>query len=152
MSSKQELDMCAKFIEPQFTNETDVKMVGPGHDDHYITTPIKPLYDIDDVCSVGLSYTEPGDETCVFALEDEDDGTALHHYGPADEFYYILEGEFTLWWGTDAANLEHSRTLVAGDCAYYPTGWKYKVKNTGDTPGKYFYVMTTPPGIKRRLP
>ena len=143
--------MCAKFIEPQFVNENDVKMVGPGHDSHYITTPIKPLYDIDGVCSVGVSYTEPGDETCVFAIEDEDDGTVLHHYGPVDEFYYILEGEFTLWWGTDADNLEHSRTLVVGDCCYYPTGWKYKVKNTGDTPGKYFYVMTTPPGIKRRL-
>ncbi len=44
--------MCAKFIEPQFINENDVKLVGPGHDDHYITTPIKPLYDIDGVCTV----------------------------------------------------------------------------------------------------
>jgi len=34
--------MCAKFVEPQFVNERDVKMVGPGHDDsHYITVPIK---------------------------------------------------------------------------------------------------------------
>ncbi len=144
--------MCAKFVEPQFVNERDVKMVGPGHDDsHYITVPIKRFYDIDDVCGVGVCHMEPGDETCVFALEEEDDGTALHQYGPADEFYYILEGEFTLWWGTDAANLEHSRLLVVGDCAYYPTGWKYKVKNTGNTPGKFFYVMTEPPGIERRM-
>ncbi len=144
--------MCAMFTEPQFVNERDVKMVGPGYDDsHYITVPIKRLYDIDDVCGVGVCHMAPGDETCVFALEEEDDGTALHQYGPADEFYYILEGEFTLWWGTDAANLDHSRTLVVGDCAYYPTGWKYKVKNTGTTPGKFFYVMTTPPGIKVRM-
>ena len=39
-------------------------------------------------------------------LEEEDDGTAPHHYGPCDEFYYILYGEFTVWWGKDAANLD----------------------------------------------
>jgi mannose-6-phosphate isomerase-like protein (cupin superfamily) len=94
---------------------------------------------------------EPGDETCVFALEEEDDGTALHQYGPCDEWYYILEGEFTVWWGRDAANLENSYVLEKGDCAYYPTGWKYKVRNTGKVPGKFFYVMTSPPGIQRRL-
>ncbi len=80
--------MCAQFTEPQFVNERDVKMVGPGHDDsHYITTPIKILHDIDDVCSVGVTHMMPGDESCVFALEEEDDGTALHQYGPADELY-----------------------------------------------------------------
>ncbi len=68
--------MCAKFTEPQFVNESDVKMVGPGYDDsHYITVPIKRLYDIDDVCGVGVCHMMPGDETCVFALEEEDDGT-----------------------------------------------------------------------------
>ncbi len=104
-SAKGKFDMCAQFTEPQFVNERDVKMVGPGHDDgHYITVPIKRLYDIDDVCSVGVCHTMPGDETCVFALEQDDDRTAPHQYGPADEFYYILDGEFTLWWGTDAAN------------------------------------------------
>ena len=98
--------MGEKFTEPQFVNENDVKMVGPGYDDNnHITVPIKRLFDIDGVCSVGVCHTKPGDETCVFAIEEEDDGTVLHHYGPADEFYYILEGEFTLWWGTDAANL-----------------------------------------------
>ena len=144
--------MMGSTAKPQVVREGDIKMVGPGHDDsHYITTPIQILQDIDDVCSVGVTHMMPGDESCVFALEEEDDGTALHQYGPADEFYYILEGEFTLWWGTNADDLDHSRTLVVGDCAYYPTGWKYKVMNTGTTPGKFFWVMTTPPGIKRRF-
>lgn len=102
--------MCAQFTDPQFVNERDVKMLGPGYDDsHYITVPIKRLYDINGVCSVGVCHTLPGDETCVFALEQDD------------------------------------------DCAYYPTGWKYKVKNSGNVPGKFFYVMTAPPGIKRRF-
>ena len=72
-----------------------------------------------------------GDETCVFALEDEDDGTAPHQYGPSDEFYYILEGEFTVWWGKDASKLDNCYKLGKGDCTYYPTGWKYKVGKHG---------------------
>ena len=144
--------MKAKNAEPQVVSEDNVAMVGPGYDDnHYITVPIKPLYEIDDVGHFGVCHMEPGDETCVFAIEEEDDGTALHQYGPCDEFYYILEGEFTVWWGTDASNLEKFYKLTKGDCAYYPTGWKYKVRNTGDSPGKFFYVMTSPPGIARRL-
>jgi len=144
--------MSKNEIKPQVVSESDVPLVGPGHDDsHYISVPIKSLFELDNVGHIGVCYMDPGDETCVFAIEEEDDGTAPHHYGPCDEFYYILEGEFTLWWGTDAAQLEHSRLLVVGDCAYYPTGWKYKVKNTGNTPGKFFWVMTEPPGIERRM-
>ena len=144
--------MSAKAAKPQVVNEKDVKMVGPGYDeDHYISVPIKPLYEIEDVGDIGVCHMEAGAETCVFALEEEDDGEALHQYGPCDEFYYILAGEFTVWWGTDAANLKDFYKLEKGDCAYYPTGWKYKVKNTGDLPGKFFYYMSSPPGIQRRF-
>jgi mannose-6-phosphate isomerase-like protein (cupin superfamily) len=139
-------------VEPQVVSENDIKMVGPGHDDnHYISVPIKPFYEIKDVGHIGISEMEPGDETCVFALEAEDDGTALHQYGPCDEFYYILEGEFTVWWGKDASKLDNFYTLKKGDCTYYPTGWKYKVGNTGDSPGKFLYYMSSPPGIQRRF-
>ena len=31
------------------------------------------------------------------------------------------------------------------------TGWKYKVKNTGDVPAKFVYFLTSPPGIVRRF-
>ena len=90
--------------KPGFVSEAEVKMVGPGYDDsHYITVPIKSFYDIEDLGHWGVCHMEPNQESCVFSLEEEDDGTALHYYGPADEFYYILEGEFTLWWGKDAA-------------------------------------------------
>ena len=144
--------MSAEVVRPQVVSETDVKMVGPGYDeDHYISVPIKNFYDIDGVGSIGVCHMEPGQETCVFALEEEDDGKALHQYGPCDEFYYVLEGEFTVWWGTDAATLKDSYKLEKGDCTHYPTGWKYKVKNTGDSPGKFLYYMSSPEGIERRL-
>ncbi len=144
--------MSGRAVKPQVVSEKDVKMVGPGYDeDHYISVPIKVLYDIEDVGSIGVCHMEPGDETCVFALEAEDDGKAPHQYGPCDEFYYILEGEFTVWWGIDAAHLKDFYKLKKGDCAYYPTGWKYKVRNTGDSPGKFLYYMSSPPGIQRRF-
>ena len=137
---------------PRVVHERDVKMVGPGHDEsHYISVPIKQFYSLENVGNIGVCHMQPGDETCVFSLEADDDGTAPHHYGPSDEFYYILEGEFTVWWGTDASALDASYVLRKGDCAYYPTGWKYKVRNTGDVAGKFFYFMSSPPGIKRRF-
>ena len=59
---------------PKIVNERDVKMVGPGHDEsHYISVPIKQLYSLENVGNVGVCHMQPGDETCVFALEAEDD-------------------------------------------------------------------------------
>jgi len=106
---------------------------------------------VKNVGDIGVCFMEPGDETCVFAIEEHDDGTAPHYYGPCDEFYYILYGEFTVWWGKDAANLDEFYVLKEGDCAYYPTGWKYKVKNTGNVPGKFFYYMSVPRSGVQRL-
>ncbi len=144
--------MSESEVKPQVVSEGDVKMVGPGHDDsHYISVPIKSLFEIKNVGDIGVCYMEPGDETCVFAIEEDDDGTAPHHYGPCDEFYYILYGEFTVWWGKDAANLTEFYELKEGDCAYYPPGWKYKVKNTGNSPGKFFYYMSSPHHGEQRL-
>ena len=144
--------MKGSTAEPQIVRESDVKMVGPGYDDdHYISVPIKPFFELDGVGDIGVCHMAPGEQTCVFAIEEDDDGTAPHQYGPCDEFYYVLEGELTVWWGTDAANLKDSYRLEKGDCTYYPPGWKYKVKHTGDSPGKFFYYMSSPEGIDRRF-
>jgi mannose-6-phosphate isomerase-like protein (cupin superfamily) len=138
--------------KPEFVSEDEVKMVGPGHDEsHFISVPMKTFFDIENFGFWGVSQLDPDQETCVFSLEEEDDGTALHYYGPADEFYYIQEGEITIWWGKNASNLENSFVLKKGDCSYYPTGYKYKVKNTGSTPCKYFYFMTKPNDAELRL-
>jgi len=139
-------------VKPQVVSEGDVKMVGPGHDEnHYISVPIKPFFEVEGAGHIGVCHMEPGDETCIFALEEEDDGTAPHQYGPCDEYYYILKGGFTVWWGKDVAKLENFYELKEGDCAYYPTGWKYKVKNTGSSPGKFLYYMSSPRNGIRRL-
>ncbi len=137
---------------PQVRRAADVPMFGPGHDEsHYISVPIQQYYSIDGVGNVGVCHMEPGDETVVFAIEAQDDGTAPHQYGPCDEFYFVLDGEFTVWWGTDAENLDSHFVLHPGDCTHYTTGWKYKVRNTGDHPARFFYFLTNPPGIKRRF-
>jgi mannose-6-phosphate isomerase-like protein (cupin superfamily) len=144
--------MSEGFTTPQVVSEQDVKMVGPGYDEsHYISVPLKQFYTLDNVGNIGVCHMEPGDETCVFAIEAHDDGTTPHQYGPCDEFYYVLEGEFTVWWGKDADALDSSYVLNKGDCTYYPTGWKYRVKNTGNVSGKFFYFLTNPPGITRRF-
>ena len=137
---------------PKIIREAEVPTFGPGHDEeHYISVPIKQFYSLKDIGNVGVCMMEPGDETVVFAIEAVDDGTAPHQYGPCDEFYYILEGEFTLWWGKDADDLHHTAVFKPGDCTHYPTGWKYKVKNTGDVSAKFVYFLTSPPGIVRRF-
>jgi mannose-6-phosphate isomerase-like protein (cupin superfamily) len=137
---------------PQVMRGKDVPMFGPGHDEsHYISVPIKQYYSLEGVGNVGVCHMQPGDETVVFAIEERDDGTVPHHYGPCDEFYYVLEGEFTVWWGTDANAFEDNFVLHPGDCTHYTTGWKYKVRNTGDVPARFFYFLTSPPGIVRRF-
>jgi hypothetical protein len=69
--------MSESEVKPQVVSEGEVKMVGPGHDeDHYISVLIKPLFEVKNVGDIGVCYMEPGDETCVFAIEEEDDGTA----------------------------------------------------------------------------
>lgn len=144
--------MPQETIKPKVMRGRDVPMFGPGHDEsHYISVPIQQYYSLEGVGNVGVCHMQPGDETCVFAIEDQDDGTVPHHYGPCDEFYYILEGEFTVWWGTDAENLDNHYVLGPGDCTHYTTGWKYKVRNTGDGPARFFYFLTSPPGIERRF-
>ena len=144
--------MIGTGYKPEFVSEDKVKMVGPGHDEsHYITVPIKIFFNIENLGHWGVCHMAPGDETCVFSLEEKDDGEALHYYGPADEFYYILEGEFTLWWGNNASKLNNHFILKKGDCTYFPTGYKYKAKNTGKVPGKFFFYMSNPEGVQLRL-
>ena len=110
---------------------------------------------VDGVGGIGLYFMEPGQETVVFSLEDEDDGTANEWFGPCHEFYYILVGEFTVWWGMDASKLRNKNAerliIKEGECAHYPPGWKYLVKNTGKVPGTFFWgISAAPKGTKPR--
>ena len=105
--------------------------------------------------AVGLYFMQPNAQTTVFSLEDEDDGTADEYYGPCHEFYYILVGEFTMYWGKEASEIRKVKAnklhLKAGDMGYWSRGWKYSVKNTGKVPGTFFWGISRPPkGIERR--
>jgi len=95
--------------------------------------------------AVGLYFMPPGKQTTIFSLEEEDDNTADEYYGPCHEFYYILVGEFTMYWGKDTSKLK------AGELGHWTPGWKYSVKNTGDVPGTFFWGLSRPPkGTKTR--
>jgi mannose-6-phosphate isomerase-like protein (cupin superfamily) len=105
--------------------------------------------------NVGLYFIPPGAQTNHFSLEDRDDGTADEWYGPSDEFYYVLVGELTMFWGSDVDEVRAGRSeqlvLRAGDLGYWARGWKFSVKNTGTAPATFLWGLTLPPeGTPRR--
>ena len=105
---------------------------------------------------LGMYFMEPGMTTIIFSTEDKDDGTAEEWYGSAFEFYYIVTGQFTVWFAKDAVKLKKKKApslvLNEGEVASYPPGWKYMVQNTGKVPGTFFWGKTAPhEGVKTRL-
>ncbi|MCF8070187.1 MAG: hypothetical protein K9L30_16510 [Desulfobacterales bacterium] len=105
----------------------------------------------------GLYFMPPGAQTTVFSLESEDDGTADEYYGPCFEFYFLLSGEITMYWGKDAAKLKKGEgneiLLKAGDFGCWEKEWKFAAKNTGELPVTFFWGLGEPPeGIVERLP
>jgi len=98
---------------------------------------------------LGLYFMEPGMTTIVFSTESKDDGTTEEWYGRAWEFYYIVKGEFTVWYGKDADEVRSRKVpkivLREGDVVSYPPEWKYMVQNTGKIPGSFFWGKTPPP-------
>ena len=138
-------------MEPTLVNLEDVKTIGGGIDNDWHSVRVRQLHDVKNVCRVGVCFMDPDEETVVFSLEHDDDFKTSHYFGPVNEFYYILEGKFTVWWGKDGSNLNNFLELKRGDCTHYTPGWKYKVKNTGTLPGRFFYVMMAPGGIEKRV-
>jgi len=122
----------------------------------YITRAVGGIEEAGEPGGVGLYFMQPNAQTTVFSLEDEDDGTADEYYGPCHEFYYILVGELTVYWGKDALEIRECKAnklhLQAGDVGYWCRGWKYSAKNTGKVPVTWFWGLTAPPrGMKRRI-
>ena len=66
---------------------------------------ITAIAGVEGVGEVGLYFMPSGKQTTVFSLEEEDDGTADEYYGPCHEFYYIIVGEFTMYWGEGTSKL-----------------------------------------------
>jgi mannose-6-phosphate isomerase-like protein (cupin superfamily) len=105
----------------------------------------------------GLYFMPPGAQTTVFSVESADDGTADEYYGPRVEFYYVLAGELTVYWGKDADSVRRGEgsplLLGAGDFGLWETEWKYSARNSGEIPATFFWGLAeAPPGVEERLP
>lgn len=102
----------------------------------------------------GLMYVAPGGDTAVFSMEQTDDGTADEWYGPTQEFYFIVAGEFTISYDTDAERLRSKQSpkyvVHAGEYAVHPVGWKYQVQCTSQTPGTFLWCKHIPAGLAIR--
>jgi mannose-6-phosphate isomerase-like protein (cupin superfamily) len=105
----------------------------------------------------GVMFIQPGHDTAVFSMEETDDGTADEWYGPTQEFYYIISGEFTVQYDTDADRLRRKESpkyvVHAGEYAVHPVGWKFQIQCTSQTPGSFLWTKHIPKGlqVKERL-
>ena len=141
--------------EPRVLTITDFKFNGI---DRYVPgCRYTEIADAEGFGEFGLYFMPPGAQTTVFSLESEDDGTADEYYGPRFEFYYLLSGELTVYWGKHAASLRRGEgdqlLLRAGDFGRWEREWKFSAKNSGAVPAMFFWGLAeAPPGVKGRLP
>ena len=138
-------------IEPRAITMADWKSVpddlSPGCD-------ITSMANVEGAGGIGLYFMAPGKQTNSFSMQASDDGTADEYYGMCHEFYYVLVGEFTMYWGEDITKIQKGTAnkvlLKAGDLGYWTPGWKYSVKNTGKVPGTFFWGITRPSVATKR--
>ena len=144
--------MSSKKVEPRVIGMDAWKWSG---EDYLVPECHQIVIDYEEgVGKLGLYVMNPGAKTNVFSMEQTDDGTAEEYYGPCHEFYYLLVGECTMYWGEDTAKVKDGTSgklvLKAGDLGYWAPGWKYSVQNTGKVPETFFWGITSPSGQKRR--
>jgi hypothetical protein len=142
------------LVEPRIMSTKEFKFNGP--DDLVPGSRYTEITDAEGFGGFGLYFMEPGSQTTAFSLESEDDNTADEYYGPCFEFYYLLVGEITMYWGRDAKKViqgeENELLLRAGEFGCWEKGWKYSAKNTADIPATFFWGLGEPPeGVKRRM-
>jgi mannose-6-phosphate isomerase-like protein (cupin superfamily) len=141
-------------IKPSILSIKNYKFSGP--DDPVPGSWYTEIMKAEGFGGFGLYFMEPGSQTTTFSLESEDDNTADEYYGPCFEFYYLLAGEVTMYWGKDAEKVirgeENELLLEAGDFGCWERGWKYSAKNTGAIPASFFWGLAQPPeGVKQRM-
>ena len=146
--------MNSDLAKPRILSIKDFLYNGP--DEPVPGSRITKIVEAEGFGSFGLYFMEPGSQTTTFSLESEDDKTADEYYGPCFEFYYLLVGEVTMYWGKDAEKVikgeENELLLKAGDVGCWEIGWKYSARNTGDIPAVFFWGLGAPPeGVKRRM-
>jgi mannose-6-phosphate isomerase-like protein (cupin superfamily) len=142
-------------VEPRVLSITDFNFNGV---DRYVPgCRYTEIAEAEGFGEFGLYFMPPGAQTTVFSLESEDDGTADEYYGPRVEFYYVVAGKVTVYWGKDAESVRSgggsSLVLGAGDFGLWQPEWKFSVSNSGEVPATFFWGLAqAPPGVEERLP
>lgn len=77
----------------------------------------------------------------IECIEPAGGGPPVHIHTREDEFFYVIEGQLTLW--VDGKTI----TLGAGQSIFAPRNIPHCFKNCSSKPVK-FLVMCTPPGIE----
>ena len=147
--------MASEPVRPRALAVRDFKFNGI---DRYVPDcNYSEIVDAEGFGGFGLYFMPPGAQTTVFSLESEEDGTADEYYGPCFEFYYVLSGEITMYWGEDAEWVrrgeEERLQLAQGDFGCWEKEWKFSAKNTGEVPASFFWGLAeAQPGVIERLP
>ena len=90
-----------------------------------------------------LLSEQTGDSVAVFEeMMPVDGGTPLHIHHTSDEVIHILAGEFAVNIG------EHVTTGRTGTWIFIPRGIAHAWKNSGDAPGRAFFIFTPAEGGK----
>jgi mannose-6-phosphate isomerase-like protein (cupin superfamily) len=89
---------------------------------------------------VGVSWMEPGEKSAVWSTETTPTDAEAHHVGPIHEFFYLIEGDCTVWWEDEAMPFR------ANDTFFFAPEWWYRIENTGDRRAVLIYATTPPLG------
>jgi mannose-6-phosphate isomerase-like protein (cupin superfamily) len=147
--------MASEPVRPRALAARDFKFNGI---DRYVPDcNYTEIVDAEGFGGFGLYFMPPGAQTTVVSLESEDDATADEDYGPCFEFYYVLSGEITMYWGKDAERVRRGEEgrlqLAQGDFGCWEKEWKFSAKNTGEVPASFFWGLAeAQPGVIERLP
>lgn len=94
---------------------------------------------------LGVCELEPGQSTVWWSfIEGDSGGEVRMNLGHrAHEAYYVLDGRFTFH-RQDQSGCEATDEAGPGDVFYFAPGWRYRVENTGDTTGRFLWVLVPP--------
>jgi mannose-6-phosphate isomerase-like protein (cupin superfamily) len=85
---------------------------------------------------LGACWMAPGEETNSWSWELDDPALVdVTHYGPLEETYFVLSGRLRLTW--DQGELDFGPE----DAVYLAPGWRYRLKNIGDTEAFFIWSM-----------
>ena len=85
---------------------------------------------------LGVCSMQPGEESCLWSSnETKDTSEGEHWYGPVEETYFCIRGDFRLSW--DEGEIDFGPM----DAVYLAPGWHYRLRNIGTEEGFFVYNM-----------